>query len=618
MRLDMTRPQFLRALASTALATLLPRSALADAAVRRCRPSDPAWPPKSQWAALDKATSGKLFRISSPLEAARDDEFWEGLKNPYYIGEQPGLTQSFGWLDAWTTKPSVYGVAARNAHDIAAAVNFARDRNLRLVVKGGGHSYLGTSNAPDSLLIWTRHMTEVTVHDAFVPRGCKLPPQAAVTVGAGVLDIQAYDAVTTRGGRYVQGGGCMTVGLAGLVLGGGFGSYSKHYGLAAASLLEAEIVTADGQIRIANACTNADLFWALKGGGGGTFGVVSKMTLKTHDLPDFFGAANFTVKASSDADLKRLLAEFVRFYRTHLFNEHWGEQVSIRPDNTFGVHMNYWNLTTDAAKRVWQPFMDWLARMPDAYSITDRVVIGSVPARHWWDVAWWKENWPQIAFPNPNGNPFVAALDYVLDLVIPNPALEFDKRPGASPNNAWWSGNTDETGIYWWAYDSTWLPASLLHDEAHLAEGLFAASRAFGFSLHFNKGLAGAPAHAIEAARDTAVNPALLSAFALVISADGEDKTYPGLPVHEPHAAKGRQIKARIAQCMKHLRMLAPDAGSYFNETNYFTKDWQRSFWGSNYERLAQIKRKYDPGDLFIVHNGVGSERWSPDGFTRK
>src|SRR5271170_8194047 len=102
-------------------------------------------------------------------------------------------------------------------------------------------------------------------------------PTLAVTVGAGTFGMQAYTAVTTEGGKYVQGGGCTTVGLAGLLQGGGFGSFSKHYGTAAASLLEAEVVTADGQIRIANACTNPDLFWALKGGGGGTFGVISKV-----------------------------------------------------------------------------------------------------------------------------------------------------------------------------------------------------------------------------------------------------------------------------------------------------------------------------------------------------
>ncbi len=98
--------------------------------------------------------------------------------------------------------------------------------------------------------------------------------------------MQAYEAVTTKAGQYVQGGGCTTVGVAGLIQSGGFGSFSKHYGMAAAGLLEAEVVTADGKIRIANACTNPDLFWALKGGGGGSFGAVSKVTLRLRELPD--------------------------------------------------------------------------------------------------------------------------------------------------------------------------------------------------------------------------------------------------------------------------------------------------------------------------------------------
>jgi FAD/FMN-containing dehydrogenase len=161
----------------------------------------------------------------------------------------------------------VYAVAARNAHDIAAAVNFKRENNLRLAVKGGGHSYQGTSNAPDSVLIWTRHMHDIEMHRAFVPQGCDrtMQPQAAVTFGAGTIGMQAYDAVTTKAGKYVQGGGCTTVCLGGPIQSGGFSSFSKHYGTAAGSLLEAEVVTADGRIRIANSCTNPDLFWALEG-----------------------------------------------------------------------------------------------------------------------------------------------------------------------------------------------------------------------------------------------------------------------------------------------------------------------------------------------------------------
>ena len=152
-------------------------------------------------------------------------------------------------------RPSVYAVAAESIDDVVAAINFARENNLRLVVKGGGHSYQGTSNAADSLLIWTRNMNAITLHDAFVGSGCdgQHAPQEAVTVGPGAIWGRAYDAVTTKGGAYVQGGGCITVGVAGLIQSGGFGSFSKAYGMAAASLLEAEIVTADGAVRIANA-----------------------------------------------------------------------------------------------------------------------------------------------------------------------------------------------------------------------------------------------------------------------------------------------------------------------------------------------------------------------------
>src|SRR5499426_208641 len=126
-------------------------------------------------------------------------------------------------------------------------------------------------------------------------------PGAAVSVGAGAIWMDVYDAVTTTAGRYVQGGGCTTVGVAGLVQGGGFGSFSKGFGTAAANLLEAEVVTADGAVRTANAAQNLDLFWALKGGGGGTFGVVTRFTLRTHELPNYFGLVTAVIQATSDA-----------------------------------------------------------------------------------------------------------------------------------------------------------------------------------------------------------------------------------------------------------------------------------------------------------------------------
>jgi FAD/FMN-containing dehydrogenase len=463
-------------------------------------------------------------------------------------------------------------------------------------------------------------MHDIVMHDAFVPQGCErtVQPQPAVTVGAGTIGMQAYDAVTTKAGRYVQGGGCTTVCLGGLIQSGGFGSFSKHYGTAAGGLLEAEVVTADGVIRIANGSTNPDLFWALKGGGGGTFGVVSKMTLRVHDLPEFFGSANFTIKASSDDAYRRLIREFVSFYREHLFNEHWGEQAHLNPDNSLGIAMVSYGLDAEQAKQVWKPFLDWVKRSSHEYSIEGHLAIGSIPARHFWDVPWWKEHWPEVAFPNQSGNPLIGLLDYALLHLMPQPVLKFDDRAGAGPNNAWWAGDGGQVAWFIWGFESLWLPASLLEDNAQqgLADALFASSRYSGVELHFNKGLAGAPQEAIAAAKDTAMNPAVLNAFALAIVADGQGPAHPGITGHEPSVAEGRKAARRIDKCIDQLRAVIGQTGAYVSESNYFEKGWQQAYWGSNYARLAEVKRKYDPDGLFFVHNGVGSEQWSADGFS--
>jgi hypothetical protein len=598
----MNRRTFLKRSGAASLLPIWSRGLFSDSGFRRVRPTDAGWPSKEAWKRLNDTVGGNLIPVDFPMQActaapatAQCTELFKSLKNPYYIGDQPGVTQTLGWVDAWATKPSVYAVAARNAEDIVAGVNFARENNLRLVVKGGGHSYQGTSNAPDSLLIWTRHMHDVTIHNNFVPQGCGGRPtsQRAVTLGAGAIWMHAYDAVTTKGGAYVQGGGCTTVGVAGLIQSGGFGSFSKHYGSAASGLLEAEVVTADGKIRIANACTNPDLFWALKGGGGGSFGVVSKLTLRVHDLPEFAGGANFTVKAATDDAYRRLIRQFVGFYREALFNDHWGEQAHFEPDNTLEISMVFHGLETEPSRRVWQPFLDWLAKSPGTYTIESEPSIGAMPARHWWDVDWRKEHHHSV--------------------------FKTDTRSGASANNVWWTGDGGQVGCVIYGFESLWMPASLLEDNSQerLANALFAASRYSEVELHFNKGIAGAPPEAIEATKNTATNPSVLDAFALAIVADGQQPAYPGVAGHEPDILKARKAKERVHRCMGELRNVAGDGGAYVSESNFFEEGYQQAYWGSNHSRLAEIKKKVDPSGLFFVHNGVGSEEWSADGFTK-
>lgn len=600
----MKRRSFLSSLTMAAASTL-PSLQSASAAgsttklsYRRVRPTDAAWPDATSWAQLNQTVGGNLIKVHALFQGCQVDpdsttclDAQKNISNPYWIGDQPGGTENSGWLDAWTPAPSAYAIKARHADDVVAAVDFARDNQLRLVVKGGGHSYLGTSNAPDSLLIWTRAMNQVTLHDAFVGEGCagRVVPVPAVSAGAGAMWMDLYHAVTTEGGRYVQGGSCTTVGVAGLVQSGGFNSFSKGFGTAASGLLEAEVVTADGRVRVVNECQNPDLFWALKGGGGGTFGVVTKVTLRTHDLPRFFGAAWGKVRARSDKAFARLIARFIAFYEERLFNPHWGEHVHFTPDNTLEIDMISQGLTPEQALAAWQPFFDWLKASPGDFDLD------SLGAWAWHAQAYWD--------PDRRSSEFVR-----------------DTRAGAPSHHAWGKGDEGEVGVFLHGYDSLWLPASLLQKDSQpaLSNALFAASRHQMVRLHIGKGLAGASPEIRAAALQTAMNPAVVDAFTLVIIAAGEQPpAYPGFPRPTIDMAAARKTARDINLAATELRKIAPGSGSYVSESNYFNRDWQQEYWGQNYSNLRRIKSKYDAQGLFFVHHGVGSEEWSADGFTR-
>jgi FAD/FMN-containing dehydrogenase len=597
----MLRRSLLKTAAALPLAFGLPGVLTAQAAqrLRRVRPSEPGWPETSQWAALNTAVGGRLVEPVSLFAACAAAPgtpacraSLQHLRNPFFIGDQPGGTQVSGWLDAWTPAPSAKAVAARSTADVVAAVRFAREHNLRLVVKGGGHSYQGTSNAADSLMVFTRAMNDVTLHDAFTPKGCEgvTEPVPAVTMGAGAMWIDAYDAVTTKAGRYVQGGGCTTVGVAGHIQSGGFGSCSKGFGTAAAHLLEAEVVTADGVARIVNARNDPELFWALKGGGGGSLGVVTRVTVRTHDLPEQFGYVGGRIKASSDDAFRRLIDRFVAHYSQSICNPHWGESAEIGRDNTLKLSMVCQGLDSDQAKAAWRPFLDWVAAAPCDFTLADDIYIGTSPARDWWK-----------------------------SQTAGNDSMIQDDRPGAPAAHAWWRGDSDQVSAYLHGYDSVWLPADLLAPASRpqLARALFAASRHFTVQLHFNKGLAGAAPEAIAASRDTAMNPKVLDAFALAIIATGGWPPYSGIPGPAYDAAAAHRNAADIEAATGELRKAAPRGGSYISESNYFNADWSDAFWGANAARLRAVKSRYDPDGLFFVHHGVGSEAWSPDGFER-
>ena len=169
-------------------------------------------------------------------------------------------------------------VQPTSAHDVAAAVGFARDHGLLLSIKGGGHNIAGTSIAERGLTLDMSRMRDVTVD----------PNAKLAHVGPGCL-LKDVDRATQEHGLATVLGFISEVGVAGLTLGGGLGYLTRRFGWTVDNLEEVEIVTADGEIRTANRHENADLFWAIRGAGA-NLGVVTRFTFRLHEVgPTVYG-----------------------------------------------------------------------------------------------------------------------------------------------------------------------------------------------------------------------------------------------------------------------------------------------------------------------------------------
>jgi FAD/FMN-containing dehydrogenase len=327
--------------------------------------------------------------------------------------------------------------------------------------------------------------------------------------------------------------------------------------------------------------------------GAGNFGVVTRVTLKTHEMPKLVGGVSMAIRAASDAAFRRLIGRFVSFYKEGLFNPHWGEEVHLQPDNTFDVAMAFQRLDQPQARAVWLPFLDWVSGSPQDFTTTSPTAIVALPARDYWDGEYLRTHFPK--------------------------AYLADDRPDAPRGNVWSAGDAPEASQFMHGHASAWLPASLLNEDQQqrLVDALFASSRHWAVGLHCNKGLAGGPADPVAATRDTAMNPAALEAFALAICAARSVMSFPNIRGHEPDLAVARQQAVSVEKAINEMFRVAPAWGAYVSEDNYFQKNWQQAYWGPNYLRLVAVKKKYDPAGLVFVHHGIGSEEWTADGFTR-
>ncbi|KAL4954525.1 hypothetical protein BDW69DRAFT_205151 [Aspergillus filifer] len=179
--------------------------------------------------------------------------------------------------------PTKY-VDVRSVEDVEESLKFAGDRGLRLVVKNTRHDYSGRSSAPDSLALMHNLQPPIELDEGFTPDGCDASTGPAISFGAGQQFAGIYDFVQEHGYRVV-GGSSQTVGAAGgWITGRGHSILTNELGLGVDNVQQLRAVLPNGELITANRCQNQDLFSALRGDGGGTFGVITEMTTHLHPM----------------------------------------------------------------------------------------------------------------------------------------------------------------------------------------------------------------------------------------------------------------------------------------------------------------------------------------------
>ena len=401
--------------------------------------------------------------------------------------------------------------------------------------------------------------------------------------------------------QYVQGGGCTSVGVVGWHIGGGYGSFSKKFGTGPANLLEARVVTANGDVVVASEYQNEDLFFALRGGGHG-FGVVVSLTVRTHPLPKLFGAVEGFIRSRDEETGKALLTTFLEFYKASLSGPNWGEIAGIYPDGE-GYRINLvllsCDLTEEEMMMTLQPMSEWVAERPEDYTV--EVSVKSIPAKSFWDINYEVQ---------------------VMDNAIPSP---YD--PTEPERAFFWKGNKAEISRYWMTYVSRFLRVDHFLDDTKLGmqKLMDLVKGTGGVDLHINKAQYGASEWAVQELEKTPMHPSIKDSFGLLIAARGVDHYSPLVAKHLQYNTSNirywmercnteylencSEVLTPFNNAVHKFREDTPGAGSYFNEADFFEEHWQDNFWGvDNYMRLLDIKFKWDPNQLFYCHKCVGSE----------
>ncbi|KAI0392954.1 hypothetical protein F5Y17DRAFT_467215 [Xylariaceae sp. FL0594] len=545
--------------------------------VPQCKniPGDPNWPSQRVWARLNETLGGKLI-ATVPLASvchshgtfARYNESactaLQGQWDYSQVHFETPASVMPGWFQescnpfSPTSQPcelgdyASYSINVTGASDVLAGIQFAKNHNIRLVIKNTGHDGTGKSTGAGSLSLWMKNLKDHKIISNYQSSYYKGP---AIKIGAGVLGLEAYQVADAKNFR-IAGGNCPSVGIAGgYSQGGGHSQLGSVYGMAADNILEWEVLTARGEHLIATPQNNSDLYWALSGGGGSTYGVVLSMTTRLHaDGPIGGGYLTFDNQTvGTDA-----FWDAVGLFNSRLPGILASGNTTIAyslANNAFGIY----NIAADdrsaeQVRAMLGPFLADLESRGIPYNCTTH------------QSTTFLQHLRRDYGPFPDG-PFTTS-GILGGRLVPRSVL-LDRK-----------GNKDLTQI--------------LRDTASGADYAI---------LMQSLDVGSTPVSPVSS---NAVLPAWRkTAIQLILSASW-DWTVPRTEMERRESVIANQLIPRLIE-------ITPGSGSYLNEANFKQVDWQDAFFGPNYPRLLSIKKKYDPCGILYAAQAVGSDIWKED-----
>ncbi|KAK3986410.1 hypothetical protein QBC44DRAFT_248259 [Cladorrhinum sp. PSN332] len=555
----------------------------------RCKafPGDPLWPSETEWSRLNSSLGGALLKPLPPASFCYPTSpnfdngscnflFTNASQSTFYFDDP--LTVLAEWPQGLTCPRSrnptgnctqggfpEYVVNATTPKHVQAAVNFARNKNIRLIIKNTGHDTSGRNVGAGSLSVFTHFLKGFEFLPNYKQPGGNYRGPAA-RVGSGLQVWEAF----RQAERYnvtLTAASCLTVGsYGGWISGGGHSPLSSKYGLGADQVLELKVVTADGRYLTASPQHNEDLFFALRGGGGSTYGVITSVIVKAHPPINLTIASfNFVLGTtpSNGPSSNPTITNSTAFW------------LGFNAVFAFGIPV------VDAGGYLWTNGL----RQGQGFAMQVQVQMpGHTPAE-------------AAAFVQP----LLGELNSLgIPVIIPAPTTRvYSSQTGGV-------GTSPGAGGY---LASRLFPRRAYEDPTLFAAAM-AAARAFveeGYTFH---GLNMAPTLRVAGFPAAAgLNPVWRES---VMHAD----VFAFSQINMGTATNAQVVAAheRMNRLMEPLKAATPGGGAYLNEADPAEPNWQESFYGVNYKRLKRIKGERDPWGVFWAPTTPGSEAWKVEG----